>query len=67
MLKRTGLFPHPSNKRLGIDAFSEEEWWYAKMSFGFGVGDFIAVAELAAKIREGFVGAPHQFKAIADE
>ncbi|KFY46625.1 hypothetical protein V494_00395, partial [Pseudogymnoascus sp. VKM F-4513 (FW-928)] len=37
------------------------------MSFGFGVGDFIAAIELANKIRKEFVGAPGQFKAISDE
>ncbi|KFY05410.1 hypothetical protein V491_09146, partial [Pseudogymnoascus sp. VKM F-3775] len=37
------------------------------MSFGFSVGDFIAVAELANKIRERFVGSPGQFQAIATE
>jgi hypothetical protein len=37
------------------------------MSFGFGVGDFITVIELANKIRKDFVDAPSQFKAISDE
>ncbi len=37
------------------------------MSFGFGVGDFIAVIELSNKIRKGFVSAPAQFKDISDE
>ena len=37
------------------------------MSFGFGVGDFIAVIELAKKIRKDFVDAPSQFKDISDE
>jgi hypothetical protein len=37
------------------------------MSFGFSVGDFIAVIELANKIRKEFVDAPSQFKAISDE
>ncbi|KFY31800.1 hypothetical protein V493_00783, partial [Pseudogymnoascus sp. VKM F-4281 (FW-2241)] len=37
------------------------------MSFGFGVGDFIAAIELANKFRKEFVGAPSQFKAISDE
>jgi hypothetical protein len=37
------------------------------MSFGFSVGDFIAVIELANKIRKDFVDAPAQFKAISDE
>jgi len=37
------------------------------MSFGFSIGDFIAVIELANKIRKDFVNAPSQFKAISDE
>lgn len=37
------------------------------MSFGFGVGDFLAVFELANKVRKGFVGAPKEFKAISDD
>jgi len=37
------------------------------MSFGFGIGDFITVSELAKKIRKDFVDAPSQFKAISDE
>jgi hypothetical protein len=37
------------------------------MSFGFSVGDFITVIELANKIRKDFVDAPSQFKTISDE
>lgn len=37
------------------------------MSFGFSVGDFLAVIELAKRIRKVFVDAPDQFKAISDE
>lgn len=37
------------------------------MSFGFSVGDFVAVFELANKIRKEFADAPNQFKAISDE
>jgi hypothetical protein len=37
------------------------------MSFGFSVGDIIAVATLANKIRQRFVDAPEQFKAIPEE
>lgn len=37
------------------------------MSFGFSVGDFIAVIELTNRIRKKFVDAPDQFKAISDE
>ena len=37
------------------------------MSFGFSIGDFIAVIELANKIRKDFVDAPTQFKAISEE
>ncbi|KAJ5637543.1 hypothetical protein N7490_007422 [Penicillium lividum] len=37
------------------------------MSFGFGVGDFIAVIGLARRIRKNFVGAPSQFLEISAE
>jgi hypothetical protein len=37
------------------------------MSFGFSVGDFIKVIELANKIRREFIDAPSQFKNISDE
>jgi len=35
------------------------------MSFGFSVGDFLAVIQLANKIRKDFVGAPSQFSSIS--
>ncbi|PQE05169.1 Ankyrin repeat-containing domain protein [Rutstroemia sp. NJR-2017a BVV2] len=37
------------------------------MSFGFSIGDFIAVIELVKKIRKEFVDAPSQFKDVFDE
>lgn len=37
------------------------------MSFGFGLGDFIAAIQFANKIRKEFIDAPNQFKAISDE
>jgi hypothetical protein len=37
------------------------------MSFGFSVGDLLAVIELTNKIRKEFIGAPSQFKNISDE
>jgi hypothetical protein len=37
------------------------------MSFGFSVGDFLAVLELAKKIRREFIDAPGQFNDISDE
>jgi hypothetical protein len=37
------------------------------MSFGFGIGDFIAVLQLANNTRKQFVDAPSQFTAISDE
>ncbi|KAF4983537.1 hypothetical protein FZEAL_1072 [Fusarium zealandicum] len=37
------------------------------MSFGFSIGDFVAVGQLAHKIRKDFGGAPSQFKSLADE
>jgi hypothetical protein len=37
------------------------------MSFGFSIGDFVAILQLAKTIRERFVGAPEQFQAISNE
>ncbi len=37
------------------------------MSFGIGIGDFVAVIDLANKTRKKFVGAPSQLKNISDE
>ncbi|KAL4914990.1 hypothetical protein BDW62DRAFT_213048 [Aspergillus aurantiobrunneus] len=37
------------------------------MSFGFGVGDFLAVLQLASTVRKQFVDAPGQLQAIADD
>ncbi|KAI8712989.1 NACHT domain-containing protein [Fusarium sp. LHS14.1] len=37
------------------------------MSFGFGVGDFIAVLELVNKVRKDFQSAPSQFQDISNE
>jgi hypothetical protein len=37
------------------------------MSFGCSVGDFLAVIQLANKLRKQFVGAPSQLKNVADE
>jgi hypothetical protein len=37
------------------------------MSFGFGVGDVIAVSKLAKTIQKQFSDSPHQFKVISNE
>jgi hypothetical protein len=37
------------------------------MSFGFSIGDFITVLQLATQIRQQFIDAPDQFRAISDE
>jgi hypothetical protein len=37
------------------------------MSFGFGVGDFLAVIELTNKVRRDFASAPNQFRGISAE
>ncbi|RSL90156.1 hypothetical protein CDV31_015738 [Fusarium ambrosium] len=37
------------------------------MTFGFGVGDFIAVLELVNKVRKDFQSAPSQFEDISNE
>ena len=37
------------------------------MSFGFSVSDFLAVIQLADKVRRDFARAPAEYRAIADE
>jgi hypothetical protein len=37
------------------------------MSFGFSVSDFLAVIDLAKRIRSRFVEAPDRFRAISNE
>lgn len=37
------------------------------MSLGFSIGDFVTVLQLANQIRQQFIDAPDQFKAISDE
>lgn len=37
------------------------------MSFGFGVGDFLAALQLADELKKRFAQAPSQFKAISGE
>ena len=37
------------------------------MSFGFSIGDFVAVIELTNKTCQEFVNAPSYFKAISNE
>jgi hypothetical protein len=37
------------------------------MSFGYSIGDFIAICQLASQLRERFADAPSQFKAISNE
>jgi hypothetical protein len=36
------------------------------MSFGFSVGDFLAVIQLVNKIRKDFAGAPSELKGALD-
>jgi len=42
-------------------------WLEIIMSFGFGVGDFIAVSRLALDICKKFKDSSNQFKAIRNE
>ncbi len=37
------------------------------MSFGFGIGDFLAVGSLANRMRKEFINAPCQLKDITNE
>jgi hypothetical protein len=39
---------------------------HVTMSFGFSVGDFLAVIQLANKIRKDFASAPSEFKGALD-
>lgn len=39
----------------------------ATMSFGYGVGDFLAIAKLVDTVRKQFTDAPGHYKAISDE
>jgi hypothetical protein len=36
------------------------------MSFGFGIGDFVAALEIANRVSKAFLGAPRQFKSISE-
>ncbi|KAH9208093.1 hypothetical protein DL95DRAFT_415087 [Leptodontidium sp. 2 PMI_412] len=58
--------------RLSVDkrvceAYANKDVHDITMSFGFSVGDFITVIELANKTRKEFVDAPSQFNAISDD
>ena len=44
----------------------KETGTYITMSFGFSVGDFLAVIHIANKIRKDFAGAPSEFKGALD-
>ncbi|KAI9926266.1 hypothetical protein MW887_004730 [Aspergillus wentii] len=37
------------------------------MSFGYGVGDFLAILKLTNNVRKRFINAPAQFKAVSDD
>lgn len=37
------------------------------MSFGFGVGDFLAVLDLAGKIRKQWIDAPVEYMSMKNE
>ena len=36
------------------------------MSFGFGFGDFVTLIQLVEDVRDQFVEAPKEYKALAD-
>jgi hypothetical protein len=52
---------------LSFERCNEVAAFKVMMSFGCSVSDFITILLLANKIRERFVDAPEQFKAISDE
>lgn len=37
------------------------------MSFGYSIGDFIAVLKLANDVKKRFINAPGHFKALSEE
>lgn len=39
----------------------------ATMSFGYDVGDFLAIVKLVGTVRKQFADAPGQYKAISNE
>lgn len=67
ILSRSPLYPIPLSVNLPPRVLFTKLCLTFTMSFGFSVGDFIAVIELAKKIRKDFVGAPKQLKDISDE
>ena len=60
-LSKSAAISHPTHLRAIADLLD------VTMSAGFGVGDFIAVLQLANNTRKQFVDAPSQFKAISEE
>ena len=40
---------------------------YLTMSFGFGVGDFLAVLEIVHRVRKKAARAPKEYQGIAEE
>jgi hypothetical protein len=52
--------------QLSFSCSNQGTTFNATMSFGFSIGDFITVLQLANQIRTRFVDAPEQFKAISD-
>lgn len=59
----TTCFPFSNYIQISNDSHAIK----ATMSFGFGVGDFLATIKLANKVRTRFVDAPEQFKAVSKE
>jgi hypothetical protein len=56
-----------SCRRLPVLYGNDGVVFMVRMSFGYGVGDFLKALELANEIRTRFVDAPEQFEAISDE
>ena len=51
---------------ISIYAHSNNHGTNAVMSFGFSVGDFLTVIQLANNIRKDFAGDPSEFKGALD-
>lgn len=54
--------PHPTRE---YQFYTRQK--HSKMSFGFGVGDFLAFIKLATELRQAYLDAPGHVKAISDE
>ena len=55
------------SQTLLTSAVNEVQTRISAMSFGFSIGDIIAVSHLANKVRKRLVDSSDQFKAVSDK